>query len=56
MLLMKYMHVVGVKINIVGLSIAHSLPLRVIPPLSACFLSLSTVLYIKGKKSQKKYT
>ena len=28
--------------------------LRVIPPLSACFLSLSTVLYIKGKKAQKK--
>ena len=28
--------------------------LRVIPPLSAsCFLSLSTVLYIKGKKARK---
>ena len=31
--------------------------LRVIPPLSASyFLSISTVLYIKGKKSPKKYT
>ena len=31
--------------------------LCVIPPLFAsCFLSISTVLYIKGKKSPKKYT
>ena len=40
---------------------SHPVPsdliLRVIPPLSAsCFVSVSTVLNIKGKKSPKKYT